>query len=245
MDASTKFEILLALISLVILQTLRFVQPLDVSSKLDPKRHAKTFLPITFTNRKITALTLFLPPVIVILTQTLMRDSRGMIHAATYISRWCLTGIICQIVKLLASSPRPNAVHLEDENVNKMYDNSNFESRQSFFSGHSAAGIMASLFLRKFFQTRLSRNLVDHPLLQVFFFIFPVIGLYPGYTQWRQHWHHLHDVFVGYLYGFTCFITLFADSYNWVWCCHVTRRLKTRPQESNETLVNLAVTSKQ
>lgn len=209
MGSSTlEFESLLAFASLAILGSLRYFKPLDITSKLDEKKHAQTFLPITFSNKRISFLTIFLPAIIVIVTELMFPSPNGMSHAPNYIYRWCLSGILVQVIKLLTSSPRPNAAHLENRDVNKKYNNTNYESRQSFFSGHAAAGIMSVLFVKTYLTSKFA--ILHIPLS----FLLP-LGFYPGYTQWKQHWHHLHDVMIGFGYGFLSYLILFHWNYNW------------------------------
>jgi len=193
---------------------LRYIKPLDISSKLDRKKHAKPLLPLILSNKMLGLVSLFLPPVILFLVELIVPStspSRGLVLAFNYISRWCLTAIPVQTIKLIVSSPRPNAVHLEDHRVNKKYNNSNYESRQSFFSGHAAGGLMASLFLKKYLQQKFQLNHINSFSL----FLLPILGLYPGYTQFKNNWHHLHDVLIGYLYGIICYFIAFVWFYDW------------------------------
>jgi membrane-associated phospholipid phosphatase len=71
------------------------------------------------------------------------------------------------------------------------------ESRKSFFSGHSAMGVYAGVFLCIYTWEALSRS----PAVMAFQVVFLMTGMYPGLTQWRNYWHHWDDVAVGYFLG--------------------------------------------
>lgn len=214
MDLNMVLDIFFAITTLGMFQALRHIRPIDIESKLDIKRHAHPLLPLMLKNKVITFWTLVVPVVLILVLESLYPQTRGLSHATNFIWRFCLTGVLCQIIKLVVSSPRPNAIHLEDEKVNIYCDNSNFESRQSFFSGHAAAGICSALFFKSYLEFKFPQ-LISHPLFNLILTLLPVVGLYPGYTQWKQNWHHLHDVLFGYFYGYFSYEILFIWTYNW------------------------------
>ena len=213
MDFNEGLEVFFAVTSLWMFHSLRHIKPVDIKSELDTKQHGKPLLPLSFNNKVLTFWTLVVPLIIIALSENIYPQARGLSHATNFVWRFCLTGILCQIMKLVISSPRPNAVNLENDvpNINGyIHDNSNFESRQSFFSGHAAAGFMSSLFLKSYLESKLTSQSTIHSLL----YILPLLGMYPGYTQWRQYWHHMHDVLFGYLFGFLGYKIFFVWTYN-------------------------------
>jgi hypothetical protein len=207
-------DVFFAVTALAMFQSLRYVKPIHTKFELDDKKHAKPFLPLVMKNKTLTFWTLIFPVVIVVFMESMFPRRQGMSHAANFVWRFCLTGVLCQIIKLVVSSPRPNAIHLEDKRFNVLCDNSNFESRQSFFSGHAAAGLCSALFVRSYLENKFP-DLKENPVFSLLVNSLPALGLYPGYTQWKQNWHHLHDVVFGYLYGYLAHRILFVWTYHW------------------------------
>jgi len=188
MDFNFVLELFFAVTALWMFLALRHLKPSDTYTSPDLKRHGKQLRKITFTNKIITFLTLFVPILVIMACETVFPQPRGWHHIPNFVWRFCLTGVLCQIIKLIVSSPRPNAIQLEDSNVNKIYDNSNFESRQSFFSGHSAAAICSFLFMKSYLTYKLEYFYVANHATGLLLKIIPILGLYPGWTQFRAHW---------------------------------------------------------
>lgn len=211
MATSVISDIMLGAAGIEVLRCCHYIRPLHVSSKLDPSKYGKTFLPITFSNKRITILTLFVPTLIAMTTQLLIPSVDGFRLGIYYLSRFCLIASICAVVKLLTSEPRPNAIYLE-EAFTKM--NHNFESRQSFFSAHAAAGLFATLFLKTFFVKSFPDLIDNHLIVKGFINFLPILGFYSGYTQWKQNWHHSHDVLIGYAYGIITYYLVFDWKYD-------------------------------
>ena len=71
------------------------------------------------------------------------------------------------------------------------------ESRKSFFSGHSAMGMYAAMFIVIYSYDVLPGS----PFVLLLQVCSLLLGMYPGLTQWRNYWHHWDDVAVGYALG--------------------------------------------
>jgi hypothetical protein len=181
---------------------------LDVTSQLDPSRHAKQYKRHVVSNEVMAFLSIIVPSLIALFSPLIKPDVEGVRITVFFLSRFGLVAMIGQIIKLVTSSPRPNALHLEKD---KLFNNSNFESRQSFFSAHSAACVFSSWFVKSFLEKSFPVLLENHSIIKVCVsYILPILGLYPGYTQWKQNWHHLHDVLFGYAYGFITYLLVFS-----------------------------------
>jgi len=79
-------------------------------------------------------------------------------------------------------------------------------TRLSFYSGHSSLGSYAGTYLVCFLNESFFSNFSQYSLRGKAFIIaldLSIFGfyLYPGYTQWLIHWHHLTDVICGFSAG--------------------------------------------
>lgn len=128
-----------------------------------------------------------------------------------------MLGLILKVVltiycKVIIARPRPNFYEICQPTVQCESFETRFisdfncttsphlarNSLQSFFSGHSATGTYAGMFSALHVAAYLP---VDYSIKALVCSTLIGFGLFPGFTQYLNHWHHWSDVLVGQLVG--------------------------------------------
>ncbi|KAI7698039.1 Phospholipid phosphatase 3 [Sarcoptes scabiei] len=136
----------------------------------------------------------------------IVKRSIGKLRPFTYrfcnLDRYCSEGSIDRYISTF-------------ECINKEFPFFIDEPRESFFSGHSALGTFAGIYLNYFLHThfysavveRQSPNSSSKSLRKYLFFIAQILllilSMIPGYTQYINNWHFLSDILVGFVVGST------------------------------------------
>lgn len=120
--------------------------------------------------------------------------------------------VLTTYVKMIIARPRPNFYEICQPTAQCESFETRFirdfncttpphlarNSLQSFFSGHSSTGTYASLFTALHVAAHWP---VDYNIKALACSILIGLGLFPGFTQYLNHWHHWSDVLVGQLVG--------------------------------------------
>lgn len=129
-----------------------------------------------------------------------------------YIFGFILQLVLTTYCKLIIARPRPNFYEICQPTVTCESFETRFisdfncttppylalNSLQSFFSGHSATGTYAALFSALHVAAHWP---VDYSVKALTCSTIIGLGLFPGFTQYLNHWHHWSDVLVGQSVG--------------------------------------------
>lgn len=129
-----------------------------------------------------------------------------------YMFGFILNLVLTTYCKVIIARPRPNFYEICQPSVEcKSFETrfiSDFNcttsphlatnSLQSFFSGHSSTGTYAGLFTVLHVAAHWQ---VDYNIKALACSVLIGLGLFPGFTQYLNHWHHWSDVLVGQLVG--------------------------------------------
>lgn len=141
-----------------------------------------------------------------------------------YIFGFLLKLVLTTYCKVIIARPRPNFYEICQPTVtcesfeNRFISDFNCTTRanlarnslQSFFSGHSATGTYAGLFSALQVAAYWP---VDYNLKALACSVLIGVGLFPGFTQYLNHWHHWSDVLVGQSVGFLMAVGAFKMRY--------------------------------
>lgn len=141
-----------------------------------------------------------------------------------YIFGFLLQLVLTTYCKVVIARPRPNFYEICQPTVtcegfeNRFISDFNCTTRlhlarnsvQSFFSGHSSTGTYAGLYsaihVAAYWQG-------DYNLKALVCSVLILVGLFPGFTQYLNHWHHWSDVLVGQLVGFLMAVAAYKMRY--------------------------------
>ncbi|KAG4076266.1 hypothetical protein HA402_014815 [Bradysia odoriphaga] len=141
-----------------------------------------------------------------------------------YVFGFLLKLVLTTYVKVIIARPRPNFYEICQPTVmcesfeNRFISDFNCTTRahlarnsvQSFFSGHSATGTYAGLFSALHVAAHWP---VDYNLKALACSVLIMAGLFPGFTQYLNHWHHWSDVLVGQSVGLLMAVAAFKMRY--------------------------------
>lgn len=137
-----------------------------------------------------------------------------------YMFGFILNMVLTTYCKVIIARPRPNFYEICQPTVQcESYETrfiSDFNcttphhlarnSLQSFFSGHSSTGTYAGLFTALHVAAHWQ---IDYNVKALVCSVLIGLGLFPGFTQYLNHWHHWSDVLVGQLVGLLLAVTAF------------------------------------
>lgn len=132
--------------------------------------------------------------------------------------------VLTTFCKIVIARPRPNFYHICQPTVQCDSYETRFISEfncttephlslnsiQSFFSGHSSTGTYAGLFSALHVAAHWPINYNIKALTCTTLII---LSLFPGFTQYLNHWHHWSDVLVGQTVGFLLAVAAFQMRY--------------------------------
>lgn len=141
-----------------------------------------------------------------------------------YIFGFLLKLVLTTYCKVIIARPRPNFYEICQPSVtcesfeNRFISDFNCTTRvylaknslQSFFSGHSATGTYAGLFSALQVAAYWP---ADYNLKALACSVLFMAGLFPGFTQYLNHWHHWSDVLVGQSVGVLMAVAAFKMRY--------------------------------
>lgn len=137
-----------------------------------------------------------------------------------YMFGFILKLVLTTYCKVIIARPRPNFYEICQPTVQCQSFETHFisdfnctteshlakNSIQSFFSGHSSTGTYAGLFTALHVAAHWQ---VDYNIKALTCSLLIGIGLFPGFTQYLNHWHHWSDVLVGQLVGMLMAVAAF------------------------------------
>ncbi|KAJ6642192.1 Phospholipid phosphatase like 1.2 like, partial [Pseudolycoriella hygida] len=136
--------------------------------------------------------------------------------------------VLTTYCKLIIARPRPNFYEICQPTVQCEAFETRFisdfncttppflarNSLQSFFSGHSSTGTYSGFFMALHLAAHWS---VDYNVKALTCSVLIGLGLFPGFSQYLNHWHHWSDVLVGQFVGFLMAAAAFQMRY-WLSC---------------------------
>lgn len=141
-----------------------------------------------------------------------------------YVLGFILNLVLTTYCKVIIARPRPNFYEICQPSIQCDLNETRFisdfncttesylsrNSLQSFFSGHSSTGTYAALFSALHVAAHWS---VNYNIKALAFSTLIGLGLFPGFTQYLNHWHHWSDVLVGQSVGFLLAVVAFQMRY--------------------------------